>query len=87
MLITSKAIVLNAIKYGDNDLIVKCYTEQGLRSYLIKRIFKQTKGKFSIAYFQPLTQLEITANYKNIDHYILLMKLKFRHLTLQFLQM
>jgi len=65
MLITSKAIVLHAIKYGDNDLIVKCYTEQGLRSYLIKRIFKQSKGKFSIAYFQPLTQLEITANYKN----------------------
>ncbi len=65
MLITSKAIVLNAIKYGDNDLIVKCYTEQGLRTYLIKRIFKQSKGKFSIAYFQPLTQLEITANYKN----------------------
>ncbi len=65
MLITSKAIVLSAIKYGDYDLIVKCYTEQGVRSYLIKRIFKQTKGKFSPAFFQPLTQLEITANYNN----------------------
>ena len=65
MLITSKAIVLNAIKYGDYDLIVKCYTEQGLRSYLIKRIFKATKGKLSPAFFQPLTQLEITANYNN----------------------
>jgi len=65
MLITSKAIVLNAIKYGDYDLIVKCYTEQGLRSYMIKRIFKATKGKLSPAFFQPLTQLEITANYNN----------------------
>ncbi|MCL4128294.1 UNVERIFIED_CONTAM: hypothetical protein GTU68_010472 [Idotea baltica] len=65
MLITSKAIVLNAIKYGDYDLIVKCYTEQGLRSYLVKRIFKATKGKLSPAFFQPLTQLEITANYNN----------------------
>lgn len=65
MLITSKAIVLNAIKFGDFDLIVKCYTEQGLRSYLIKRIFKTTKGKLSPAFFQPLTQLEITGNYNN----------------------
>ena len=65
MLITSKAIVLNAIKYGDYDLIVKCYTEQGLRSYLVKRIYKATKGKLSPAFFQPLTQLEITANYNN----------------------
>ena len=65
MLITSKAIVLNAIKYGDYDLIVKCYTEQGLRSYMVKRIFKATKGKLSPAFFQPLTQLEITANYNN----------------------
>lgn len=65
MLITSKAIVLNAIKYGDYDLIVKCYTEQGLRSYLVKRIFKAAKGKLSPAFFQPLTQLEITANYNN----------------------
>lgn len=65
MLITSKAIVLNAIKYRDYDLIVKCYTEQGLRSYLVKRIFKAAKGKLSPAFFQPLTQLEITANYNN----------------------
>ncbi len=65
MLITSKAIVLNAIKYGDYDLIVKCYTEQGIRSYLVKRIFKASKGKLSPAFFQPLTQLEITANYNN----------------------
>ena len=65
MLITSKAIVLNAIKYSDYDLIVKCYTEQGLRSYLVKRIYKATKGKLSPAFFQPLTQLEITANYNN----------------------
>lgn len=65
MLITSKAIVLNAIKYGDYDLIVRCYTEQGLRSYLVKRIFKSSKGKLSPGFFQPLTQLEITANYNN----------------------
>jgi DNA repair protein RecO (recombination protein O) len=63
MVITSKAIVLSAIKYSDYDLIVKCYTEQGIRSYLIKRIYKQKKGKITPAFFLPLTQLEITANY------------------------
>ena len=65
MLITSKAIVLSAIKYADYDLIVKCYTEQGIRSYLIKRIYKQKKGKITPAFFLPLTQLEITANYNS----------------------
>jgi len=60
---TTKAIVLSTIKYSDYDIIVKCYTELGIKSYLIKRIFKHGKGKLSPAYFQPLTQLEITANY------------------------
>lgn len=63
MVTTTKAIVLSSIKYADYDLIVKCYTELGIKSYIIKRIFKQKKGKLSPAYFQPLTQLEITANY------------------------
>ncbi len=63
MVATTKAIVLSTIKYSDYDLIVKCYTELGIKSFLVKRIFKQKKGKLSPAYFQPLTQLEITANY------------------------
>jgi len=63
MVVTTKAIVLSSIKYADYDIIVRCYTELGIRSYLVKRIFKQKKGKLSPAYFQPLTQLEITANY------------------------
>jgi len=60
---TTKAIVLSTIKYADYDIIVKCYTELGIKSYLVKRIFKQKRGKLSPAFFQPLTQLEITANY------------------------
>jgi DNA repair protein RecO (recombination protein O) len=63
MITTTKAIVLSTIKYADYDIIVKCYTELGLKSYLVKRIFKQKKGKLSPAFFQPLTQLEITAKY------------------------
>ena len=63
MLTTTKAIVLSSIKYSDADLIVKCYTEQGLKSYLLKRILKAKKGKLKVAYFQPLTQLEMVVNH------------------------
>ena len=63
MITTTKAIVLSTLKYADYDIIVKCYTELGVKSYLVKRIFKQKRGKLSPAFFQPLTQLEITANY------------------------
>jgi len=65
MVVTTKAIVLSSIKYADSDLIVKCYTELGIKSFLVKRIFKQKKGKLTPAFFQPLTQLEITANYNS----------------------
>ncbi len=72
MIVKTKAIVLTSIKYGDTDLIVKCYTEEGLKTYLIKRIFKSktkrtssTSGKINIAYFQPLTLLNLTANHNN----------------------
>jgi len=57
----TKAIVLSSIKYGESDLIVKCYTEFGVRSYLLKRILKTKKGKLKASYFQPLTQLQLIA--------------------------
>ena len=63
MIVNTKAIVISSIKYGDVDLIVKCYTEQGLKSYLLKRILKSKKGKLKVAYFQPLTQLELVASH------------------------
>ena len=63
MVVTTKAIVLSAIKYGDSDLIVKCYTEKGIKSYLLKRILKAKRGKLKVSYFQPLTQLELVASH------------------------
>ena len=66
MLVTTKAIVLNAIKYGDSNLIVKCYTElEGSKSYLLRGVLSSKKGKLKTAYFQPLTQLKIVANHNN----------------------
>lgn len=62
--LTTKAIVLNSIKYSDTSLIVKCYTkEEGVKSYIIKGILKAKKGGIKVAYFQPLTQLTLVANH------------------------
>jgi len=61
MLIKTKAIVLTSIKYGEADLIVKCLTEEGVKSYLIRSIFRSRSKKLKIGYFQPLSQLDITA--------------------------
>jgi DNA repair protein RecO (recombination protein O) len=66
MLVSTKAIVLSKLKYKDHDLIVKCYTKKsGVKSYLLKTILKNKKGKFKPAYFQPLTLLEIQADHKD----------------------
>lgn len=65
MLVTTRAIVLSSVKYSDSDLIVKCYTQEGLKSYMLKSILKSKKGKLKAAYFQPLTQLELVAKHNN----------------------
>ena len=65
MIVTTDAIVLSKLKYRDNDLIVRCYTrEQGIVSFLIYGILKSKKGKSKIAYFQLLSQLQVTFNHK-----------------------
>lgn len=61
--VTTKAIVLSTIKYGDTSLIVKCFTEQeGVKTYLIKGVLTSRKGKFKPSYFQPLTQIQVTTS-------------------------
>lgn len=62
----TKAIVLSAIKYGDADLIVTCFTESaGTKSYMLRNILRAKKSGLKASFFQPLTQLEIVANHKN----------------------
>jgi len=66
MQVTTKAIILTSIKYGDTSLIVKAFTaSHGLKSYMLKGALSAKKGKLKAAYFQPLTQLEIVANHRN----------------------
>lgn len=65
MLVKTKAIVLSKIKYRDNDLIVKCYTQQkGIVSYLLRGVLKSKKGSSKSAYYQLLSQVELESSYK-----------------------
>jgi len=66
MIEATKAIVINTIKYGDTSLIATCYTENcGVKSYMLKGVLKAKKAKIKTAYFQPLMQLNLTANHNN----------------------
>lgn len=66
MVITTQAIVITAIKYGDSSLIVKCLTaSHGLKSYLLKGILTARKKTWNRALFQPLMQLELVTTHKN----------------------
>lgn len=73
MLVKTKVIVLSAIRYQEKSLIVKCFTfAEGLKSYFVPSAFSAKKSNQRIAYFQPLTLLEIEANHKNkgtLEHF------------------
>ncbi|WP_300567368.1 DNA repair protein RecO [Flavobacterium sp.] len=73
MLVKTKAIVLSTIKYQEKSLIVKCFTQSdGLKSYFVPSAFSGKKSNQKIAYFQPLTILEIEASHKNkgtLEHF------------------
>jgi len=65
MLVTTNAIVLSKIKYGDSNIILSCYTESfGLKSYLVRGVLTTKKGKFKPAYLQPLSQVTLEASHK-----------------------
>ncbi|PQV49394.1 DNA replication and repair protein RecO [Jejuia pallidilutea] len=64
MLSTTNAIVLSKLKYRDNDLIVKCYTqEHGIISFLVRGVLKSKKSNTKVAYFQLLSQIQVVFNY------------------------
>ena len=73
MLVKTKAIVLSSLKYQEKSLIVKCFTlSDGLKSYFVPSAYSGKKSNQKIAYFQPLTLLEIEANHKNkgtLEHF------------------
>lgn len=65
MLVKTSAIVISALRYQEKSLIVKCFTrEAGLKSYFVRNAFSGKTAQ-KIAYFQPMTLLEIEAVHKN----------------------
>ena len=57
MLAKSKAIVFSVIKYGDNKLIIRAFTDnKGLISFIITRT---KKGKIKTNLFYPLAILQL----------------------------
>lgn len=66
MQIKTEAIVLNALRYQEKSLIVKCFTQDfGVKTYFIRNAFSVKNKGLNSAYFQPLNQLQIDANHKN----------------------
>lgn len=81
MLLSTNAIVLSKLKYRDNDLIVKCYTEQlGVVSFLLRGVLKSKKRSAKTAYFQLLSQLQLEIVYKENRSLQIIKEVKLNHL-------
>lgn len=60
----SHGIVLHALKYGDNSLIVKIFTRDfGLKTFMV-RGFRGKKSAFSASLFLPLTLIRLDMDSK-----------------------
>lgn len=80
MQLKTKAIVITTIKYGEADLIAKCFTlEKGLVSYMLKGIRKSKRGKLRMSMFQQLSLLEIEAFHKENKNLQYLKEVKVFH--------
>ena len=80
MLLNTNAIVLSKLKYRDNDLIIKCYTQkEGIVSYLLKGVLKSKKGS-KVAYYQLLTQLQLVTDFKRSRSLQYIKEVKINHL-------
>lgn len=64
MLSTTRGIIFHTVPYTDSRVIAKIYTEDyGLRSYILT-VSRSKTGKIRNSLLQPLTQLEIVADYR-----------------------
>lgn len=61
MLHKTRGIVFKYFKYRDSSIIVKIFTEEfGLQTYIVNGV-RSSKAKGKIAFYQPLTLLELVA--------------------------
>lgn len=68
MLQKTRGIALNYIKFKETSIIIKIYTEIfGLQSYIVNNIRNKTSKK-SLAFFQPLTLLDLVVYSKKNEN-------------------
>ncbi len=71
MILQTKGIVFQSIKYGDTSLVVKIFTEAlGLQSYMVKGVHNR-KARIKPSFFGPLTLLDMEVYHKpnrNLHH-------------------
>ena len=69
MLVNTKGIVLNAIKYSDSSLIATVLTrELGICKYMVKGAAKP-KSKFPVSFFMPLSILDLVTFHKEQSNF------------------
>ncbi len=86
MIVKTRAIVINSIKYQDKSLIVKCLTlSDGVKSYFIRDAFSNSKkSNKKTAYFQPLSLLEVEAKHNNksaLNHFLSIKPIVYQSIT------
>lgn len=64
MLVKTNAIVLNALKYGESQIIVDMFTESHGRLSFMQRIPRTSRSGVKKQLFQPLTILEIEFDFR-----------------------
>ena len=71
MIVNSRGIVFQQLKYGETSLIVKIFTEElGVRSYMVKGV-RSKKARLKPSLFEPLTLLDLQVYNKpnqNLQH-------------------
>lgn len=66
-MITTQAIIINHIRYGDNGLVIKALTEdKGLMSFFLNRFHSKGHNKYPFL-FSPLSLVEITSRPKSAN--------------------
>jgi len=59
MLVSTKAFILSYLKYGDNSLIIKVFSEKfGFKSLILKSVYNTKSHKVAIIF--PLNEVEIS---------------------------
>ena len=69
MLDSTAAFPIHNLKYGDTSLISHCFTKKyGLRSFMLKGILNGKRKTVKKSLFQPLSHIEIVAQFKNTQN-------------------